>query len=139
MIEYDHWSDVPDQVWVWPNFTPEELASKGDGSIRLREMALDMLQILRDEMGPLIINSAYRDPLYNARIGGAPMSRHKFGEAFDIAIRDYDRYELAQKAREVGFTGFGYYQTFLHVDIHRPRFWFGGKRSKQKWNRLATS
>mgnify|MGYP003667875523 CR=1 FL=1 len=30
----------------------------------------------------------------------------------------------------VGFKGFGYYQTFLHVDLGRPRFW----GQKELWN-----
>lgn len=34
--------------------------------------------------GPRIINSAYRNPVHNAAIGGAPQSRHMFGDAADL-------------------------------------------------------
>lgn len=143
---FERFQDVPASVWRWPNFAPGEVASArstyvaplgrivhGDGSIVVVPVALDCLQRLRDLVGgPVRLNSAYRDPLYNARIGGAPASQHKAGTAFDVAIGNYDRGWLAGRARAAGFTGFGYYRTFLHVDCGRPRFWYG-KGAKQLW------
>ncbi len=121
---YAHHSDVPQDVWRWPNFTPAEIASNGDGSVLINADAMDKLQLLRDLIGrPLIINSAYRDPIYNAKVGGAPLSMHKQGRAFDIALRGHDRRQLARAAQAAGFTGFGYYNTFLHVDTGRKRSW----------------
>ncbi len=133
MIRLAHFTE-PAPLWRWPNFKPAELASRGDGSLVLIEEALDALQALRDLLGrPLVVNSAYRDPIYNARIGGAPLSRHKMGDAFDLALSGHDRHTLRQAAAEIGFTGFGHYQTFLHVDLGRRRDWWGGERSKQLW------
>lgn len=128
------WRDVRAGAWRWRFFRPEELASRGDGSLRIVPAALDRLDLARLELGrPLVINSAYRDPIYNARIGGAPLSRHKVGDAFDISLRGHDRGELLELCRRVGFAGFGFYQTFLHVDGGAPRHWYAGERSKELW------
>ena len=130
-----HWRDIDARQWPWTHFAPRELASRGDGSVKTRIAAGDMLERLRRLIGrPLIVNSAYRDPLHNARVGGAPLSRHKVGDAFDIALLGLNRFELAAAAAEAGFTGMGKYQTFLHVDARPGRaLWFGGERSKRRW------
>ena len=129
------WREVDLRDWPWEHFKPRELASQGNGSVCTVLDAGDLLERLRALIGkPLIINSAYRDPIHNARVGGAPLSRHKMGDAFDIQLGSLNRFELADAAAEVGFTGMGKYQTFLHVDT-RPGFalWFGGERSRQVW------
>ena len=69
------WRDVPDKLWRWPDFSPEEIACRGDGKIQLNEPALDKLQVLRDQLSvPLIVHSAYRSPDYNRQVGGAQHS-----------------------------------------------------------------
>jgi zinc D-Ala-D-Ala carboxypeptidase len=121
---FQHHRDVPARIWKWPNFTPAEIASPGDGSILIHFDAMDRLQTMREIIGkPLIINSAYRDPIHNAKVGGAPLSEHKFGKAFDVSSRGHDRMALVAAAKEAGFTGIGYYNTWLHVDTGRKRQW----------------
>lgn len=121
---YAHYEDVPASAWRWPNFTPKEIASKGNGSLLVHEPSMDALQKLRDMLGrPIIINSAYRDPAHNKAVGGSKMSMHLEGKAFDIALDGHDKVYLRNKAEKAGFTGFGYYNTFLHVDTGRERFW----------------
>ena len=135
VFKADHWREVRLCDWPWEHFKPQELASRGDGSVCTVLDAGDLLERLRALIGkPLIITSGYRDPIHNARVGGAPLSRHKAGDAFDIQLGSLNRFELVDAAAEVGFTGMGKYQTFLHVDT-RPGFalWFGGERSKQIW------
>jgi zinc D-Ala-D-Ala carboxypeptidase len=120
------WRDVPEKLWRWPNFTPEEIACRGDGKIRINAPALDKLQALRDKLGvPLIVNSAYRSPAYNRKVGGAKQSTHLQGAAFDISMANHDPESFQAAARAVGFTGFGFYprQNFMHVDIGRARQW----------------
>lgn len=120
---YEHWRDVPKQGWRWSHFTPQELASHGDGSLLVVEGALDCLQRLRTLLGrPLVILSAYRDPIHNARVGGAPLSQHRFGKAFDCRLT-MDRDMLVRLAREAGFKGIGLYKTFVHVDCGPSRTW----------------
>jgi len=123
---YANWRDVPDKHWRWANFSPEEIACRGDGTIRINEAALDKLQALRDRLGvPLIVNSAYRSPDDNRRVGGAKHSMHLQGAAFDISMANHDPESFEAAARAIGFTGFGFYprQNFMHIDIGRARQW----------------
>jgi zinc D-Ala-D-Ala carboxypeptidase len=123
---YADWRDVPEKLWRWQNFTPEEIACRGDGKIRINAPALDKLQALRDRLGaPLIVNSAYRSPTYNRKVGGAKQSMHLQGAAFDISMANHDPESFEKAARAVGFSGFGFYprQIFMHVDIGRARQW----------------
>jgi hypothetical protein len=46
--------------------------------------AVAKVQDLRDIGGPIVVNSGYRPPGYNAMIGGATHSRHMYGDAFDL-------------------------------------------------------
>ena len=47
---YDHWRDVPEKAWHWPNFSPAEIACRGTGKLLINEPALDRLQALRDRL-----------------------------------------------------------------------------------------
>ncbi len=123
---YASWRHVPEKRWRWPNFSPEEIACRGDGRLRINEPALDRLQALRDRLGvPLIVNSAYRTPNYNRQVGGAKHSMHLQGAAFDISMANHDPVDFEAAACDVGFTGFGFYprQNFMHIDIGRARQW----------------
>jgi hypothetical protein len=73
----------------------------------------------------VIITSAYRSKAHNAAVGGAQESMHMQGKAFDVRMDNHDPAEFEAAAREVGFTGFGYYpkQGFMHIDIGRSRTW----------------
>ena len=84
---YLSWRDVPKARWRWANFSPAEIACRGDGSIKINEDALDCLQALRDLLGkPMIVLSGYRSPEHNRRDGGARASKHMEGTAFDISM-----------------------------------------------------
>tara|TARA_R110002110_G_scaffold401408_1_gene618237 strand:+ start:686 stop:1057 length:372 start_codon:yes stop_codon:yes gene_type:complete len=123
-VLYRHWRAIPAAIWHWPNFAPAEIACRGTGELLVVPDALDALQRLRDAVGPIQLNSAYRSALHNARVGGAPLSRHKFGQAFDISLRNHSKRDLLDAARTAGFTGFGLnYRAFLHVDIGPERTW----------------
>ncbi|MBT3143096.1 peptidase M15 [Phaeobacter gallaeciensis] len=123
---YNHWRDVPDTAWRWPNFSPSEIACRGTGKLLINEAALDKLQALRDRLGkPLIVRSAYRSPEHNRAVGGVTRSKHLVGAAFDIAMENHDPVGFEAAAREVGFLGFGFYARsgFMHVDLGPARQW----------------
>ena len=123
---FDHWRDVPEGAWRWTNFSPAEIACRGNGSLRINEEALDKLQALRDRLGkPLIVRSAYRSPEHNRAVGGAPRSKHMDGTAFDIAMANHDPVVFEAVAREVGSLGFGFYPRsgFIHIDLGPARQW----------------
>lgn len=128
---YNNWEDVPIDEWNkrWPNFSPEEIASnifvdkknniKKKGPILIDTRALDMLQALRTAFGkPFIVNSAYRDPQYNADINGAKQSMHMEGKAFDISMANHNPAEFEAAAIKIGFKGIGHYpgSNFMHID-----------------------
>jgi len=126
MKTYDHWSQVPRTFsgWPWEHFQPEEMACRGTGKLKIEPRLLDYLDLLRSRFGsPLIVLSAFRSPYHNAFVGGAPFSSHLKAVAVDLSIVGRDKRLIEQLAKETGFTGFGYYRTFLHIDLGRPRFW----------------
>ena len=127
-----HWSQVP--YWVWPNFTPKELSSPDNGQIYFWPEFMDRLQAARTAVGkPFRINSAHRSWRHNLKVGGAPNSQHK-KLAVDISLHGHNRFELLGACRGAGFTGFGFANTFLHLDMGPRRFWYYGARSKEAWN-----
>ena len=123
---WTHYDKVADKDWPWADFSPEEIASKDDGSLLIVPAAMDRLQKLRDATGvPMIVTSGYRSPAHNRAVGGVKNSRHLRGEAFDIVMANHDPAEFEALAREVGFTGFGFYpdKGFMHIDIGDRREW----------------
>lgn len=70
---------------------------------------------------PIYINSGYRCPEENRRVGGVSDSYHLRGMAADIHIRDFLLSDLILYAKELGFNGIGIYykKNFLHLDV-RP-------------------
>lgn len=120
-----HYTMVSPDDWRWKNFTPEEIACKGTGLILIDEDALDKLQAFRELTGiPFTPNSAYRSEVHNKNVGGAKNSYHRKGKAFDIPIIEgMTREVIKDNAKAVGFTGLGDYNTFVHVDTGRERYW----------------
>jgi hypothetical protein len=123
---FRHYSEVPERIWRWKNFSPAEIACRGTGQLKLVPEALDRLQELRNRLGkPLILRSAYRSPEHNRAVDGAPRSRHMDGTAFDIAMANHDPAAFEAAARAVGFLGFGTYPRsgFIHIDLGPARQW----------------
>ncbi len=92
----------------------------------------DQLQILRDFIGkPIKINSGYRSPAYNRKIGGAKSSQHKLGKAADIRVDGISPRELHGIIEELISDGrmkqggLGRYNSFTHYDI---------RGTKARWN-----
>lgn len=110
------------------NFSADEFACR-DGSetpcdvlVNLKELAMN-LQVLRDHLGkPITINSGYRSPSYNKRVGGAVNSQHLTGHAGDIHVpgkRPVQVKAMIEKLISEGKMkqgGIGLYKTFVHYD-----------------------
>ena len=134
---YKHYSQVLWDRVRWPNFSPSEknLHCPCCGEFYLDEKYFDCLQYARSLINkPLQINSGHRCLIHNARVGGKPLSRHK-KIAFDVSLAQHNIKDLLSVLKLSGFTGFGYYSTFIHVDLGRPRFWIT-KGGALKWNGL---
>ncbi len=92
------------------------------------EKVAAQLQILRDYLGePIHINSAYRTPNYNNRIGGATKSQHLTASAADITVKSKTPKQvkaiveklIEQKKMVIG--GIGLYPGFVHLDIRKTK------------------
>lgn len=131
---YARWQDVPKSEWRWPNFSPQEIACKGTGSVLVDPDALDRLQALRTALGrPLIITSAYRSPSHNRNVGGATNSMHLQGRAFDVVMSNQNPSQFEAAAQALGFLGIGHYpaSNFMHIDTRsEPERWQGKGRNK---------
>lgn len=101
------------------------------------EPTLSALQRLRFLYGgPLKVNSGHRSPLYNAHVSGKPRSAH-LALALDIRLPDGPDPAFAELAEQAGFSSFGYYENFIHVDKRKDnRRWYGSKEAKRKWQSL---
>jgi len=119
--------------WLWPNFTRAEMACRHCGEGYDWPAFMDALQRARDISGrPFHVLSGHRCAVHNARVGGAPLSQH-LKLAVDISLIGHDRKALFQACKDTGFHGFGFYQTFLHIDLGRRRHWYGSQKAKDLW------
>lgn len=90
------------------------------------------LQVLRDHIGESItINSGYRTPSWNKKVGGATNSMHLQAKAADITTRSHTPKQLHAiiekliKEGRMQNGGLGLYKSFVHYDISTPRRWNG--------------
>jgi uncharacterized protein YcbK (DUF882 family) len=89
------------------------------------------LQVLRDYLGePIRLNSGYRTPAYNRKIGGAPKSQHTLGKAADITVKSKTPKQLKAviekliKEGKMHNGGVGLYSGFIHYDVRpQPSRW----------------
>ena len=82
------------------------------------------LEKLRELLGePIHINSGYRSPAYNKKVGGKPKSYHLTAKAADITVKSMTAKVLSKfiikeiAAGRLNFGGVGTYPGFVHVDI----------------------
>ena len=117
------------------NFSLKEFESK-DGSKMPSDVYLNIvklvgqLQFLRDYTGRAItVNSGYRSPEYNAKIGGVKNSQHLLGKAADITIeglKPAEVYRIINELIDMGLMlqgGLGLYEKrgFVHYDIRKTK------------------
>lgn len=106
-------------------FDTKEFASKdGRASPWPTVVNLQLIELcnrIREEFGkPLVVNSGYRSPEHNERVGGAKSSMHVLGQAADLAPLRKDMRDIAKLWRICNKLnpngGVGYYDGFCHVD-----------------------
>ena len=107
------------------NFKVREFACK-DGSdvIFISDGLVQVLQAIRSHFGkPVTINSAYRTPTYNKKVGGETYSQHQYGVAADIVVKGIAPKDVAAYAETLlpNTGGIGIYSTFTHVDVRKVK------------------
>lgn len=86
---------------------------------------LEVLETIRNHFNePVIINSGYRTPTWNTRVGGAKNSYHVKGMAADIRVKNVSPKEVAKYASEYmkDHGGVICYTNFVHVDVREKYY-----------------
>lgn len=121
-----------------PNFTIEEFNSKDGtpmppiyyGNV---QRVMEQLEILRKFLNSsaITINSGFRSPAHNLKVGGVPNSLHTKGMAADFTVKGYSAKQVQEalesliKNNKIQDGGVGSYSSFTHYDIGKPRRWNG--------------
>lgn len=89
------------------------------------------LEVLRARIGaPINVISGYRCPRRNVAVGGAPLSRHLYGDAADVQVDGFTGAQLLEVAEELIAAGtlpeggLGIYRSkpmTLHYDCRGKR------------------
>ena len=107
------------------NFTVREFACKdGSDAVLVAPRLVMVLQSIRSHFGAAVtINSAYRTPQYNAKVGGVAHSQHCYGTAADIIVKGQKPAAVAAYARQLmpDWGGVGIYNTFTHIDVREAK------------------
>ena len=99
------------------NFDREEFLCRC-GAEGIDLTLVEVLQKVRDEVGPMRINSAFRCPPCNNEVGGSESSSHLVGKAVDIHCdNSLKRYKLISNLIAQGVCRIGIRSDFIHCDI----------------------
>jgi zinc D-Ala-D-Ala carboxypeptidase len=99
--------EVDNRGRISPNFSLNEVRSKGDRTAFIHRDLLVALETLRSRVGrPLSLVSAWRDIQHNRRVGGATSSQHTYGPAPELqAIKDrFPRNSILTAGRAADFN-----------------------------------
>ncbi len=101
-----------------PNFVLAEFAAayKGQWAVVAPKL-VEHLQDVRDALGgPLTVTSGFRNPAYNAGVGGVEFSRHIYGDGVDLDTNATDLNGLADACTGESADYIGYYADHIHCD-----------------------
>lgn len=132
MVEINAYSKAKDgNKKLSTHFKVQEFACKdGSDAVLVAPRLVMVLQSIRSRFGAAVtINSGYRTPQYNAKVGGVAHSQHCYGTAADITVRGQKPAAVAAYARELmpDWGGVGVYSQkgFTHIDV---------REAKADWN-----
>lgn len=128
MVEINGYSKAKDgDKRLSTHFKVREFAC-GDGSdaILVAPRLVMVLESIRTHFGSAVmINSAYRTPQYNTKVGGVAHSQHCYGTAADIVVRGKTPAQVAAYARQLmpDWGGVGIYakKGFTHIDTREVK------------------
>ena len=109
-----------------PHFKASEFQSKDKSEeVLICYELLDILEKIREHFDrPVIINSGYRTPKWNEKVGGASNSYHCKGMAADIVVKEYTSKEVADYANKIMGNSGGIirYTNFTHIDVREYKY-----------------
>ncbi len=108
-----------------PHFKAEEFRCKDKTKEFLwAPKLLEVLETIRNHFNaPVIINSGYRTPSWNVKVGGTQNSYHCKGMAADIVVKGHSSNEVAKYADSIMEQGGVIrYTNFVHVDVREKRY-----------------
>jgi uncharacterized protein YcbK (DUF882 family) len=110
---------------VSPHFKAKEFQSKDKSKyLLIASELIETLETIREHFNaPITINSGYRTPNWNAKVGGAPNSYHCKGMAADIVVKGHGSQEVAKYADSIMKQGGVIrYTNFTHIDVREERY-----------------
>ena len=128
MVEINAYSKAKDGgKKLSTHFKVKEFACKdGSDAVLVAPRLVMVLQSIRSHFGTAVtINSGYRTPQYNTKVGGVAHSQHCYGTAADITVRGQKPAAVAAYARQLmpDWGGVGVYSQkgFTHIDTREVR------------------
>ena len=110
---------------IAPNFRVEEFASPDTDVVKIDTKLIDVLQAIRNHFGKSVnINSGYRSPSHDKKVGGSGSGRHTKGLAADIVINGVSPIAVGLYALELlGSTGgIEIGNSYCHIDVDNRRW-----------------
>lgn len=107
------------------HFIGAEMACKdGAAEYMYAPELMRILENIREHFGkPVIINSGYRTPEWNTKIGGAKNSYHMKGMAADIVVKGVSSKQVAEYASVIMQNGGVIrYTNFTHIDVRSQKY-----------------
>ena len=119
------------------NFSWKEMQCKcGCGKADMEKDFMDLLQQLRDKVGPLSISSGFRCEAYNKVVSSTGSNGpHTTGKAADILCSGGMANRVFGEAYSLGFSGFGFSQNGNHNErfIHLDTLQAGQTKGPRPW------
>ncbi len=112
------------------NFSSSEFECPHCHQSPMDPLLISVLQIIRDHVKlPIVVNSGYRCPEHNKRVGGVANSQHIFGKAADIYVPGWSNTQLLNVIRTLTvskkiYVGYAYIiknsNRAVHIDVRIP-------------------
>lgn len=113
------------QKQLQTHFIGKEMACKdGTAEYMYAPELMRVLESIREHFNkPVIINSGYRTPEWNTKVGGAKNSYHVKGMAADIVVKGVNPKQVAEYASVIMQNGgVIQYTNFTHIDVRSQKY-----------------